>query len=521
MSDRDRINLTLSLTMNAFRLLLALVALPLAGSAQTGQEIPALPPDDPVLQRLDDLAHLPWVMHDPFTADTALLNVHGFPANTVPSYPPTEIHRRLSVLDRQTPFVLTYNPVVQSYIDLYAVRKREQTSRMLGLAQLYFPVFEEALDRHGLPQELKYLAVVESALYPAARSRAAAVGLWQFIVGTGKLYGLRVDSYVDERCDVYMSTDAACRYLKDLHRIFGNWELALAAYNCGPGNVNKAIRRSGGRMDYWEVYDHLPRETRGYVPAFIAVNYIFEHAADHNLYPVQPNYCAYEVDTVQVCYPLTIADLARYTGGDETALRDLNPVFKQGYVPDPDQPVTLYMPRDLVRPFLAREDSIRYRYLAGTATVTTPVVAPTALAQAAPPQVSTHTVRRGESLGTIAQRNGITVAQLRSWNGLHGDRIQPGQKLRIERPAATNTGTAALQRPAPAPAVAQAEKLAPPPPNAAEAFIYHVVQPGDTLWGIAQLYPGVTVEDLRRLNAGLNSKRLAPGKKIKVGVQPG
>ncbi|MBK8341241.1 MAG: LysM peptidoglycan-binding domain-containing protein [Flavobacteriales bacterium] len=508
--------------MNAFRLFLALVAVPFMGTAQTPQDIPALPPDDPVLQRLDDLAHLPWVMNDPFTADTALLNVHGFPANAIPTYPATEMQRRLSVLDQQTPFVLTYNPVVQSYIDLYAVRKREQTSRMLGMAQLYFPVFEDALDRHGMPQELKYLAVVESALYPAARSRAAAVGLWQFIASTGKLYGLRVDSYVDERCDVYMSTDAACRYLKDLHRIFGNWELALAAYNCGPGNVNKAIRRSGGRMDYWEVYDHLPRETRGYVPAFIAVNYIFEHAADHNIFPVQPNYCAYEVDTVQVCYPLTLADLARYTGGNETALRDLNPVFKQGYVPDPDQPVTLYMPRELVRPFLAREDSLRYRYLAGTempATAAAP--APNGVvAQAAPPRISTHTVRRGESLGTIAQRNGITVAQLRSWNGLRGDRIQPGQKLRIERPTGTSTGTAAVQRPAPAPPVAQTEKPAPVAPNA-EAYIYHIVQPGDTLWGIAQLYPGVTVEDLRRMNAGLNSKRLAPGEKIKVGMQPG
>ncbi len=506
--------------MNAFRLptgsgiaprLAALLcaALPLAIAAQPAQDAPTLPADDPVLQRLDDLAHLPWVMNDRFTADTAALNHHGFSPNVVPTYPPEEMRRRLTVLDHRTPFALTYNSVVQSYIDLYAVRKREQTSRMLGLAQLYFPVFEEALERHGLPHELKYLAVVESALHPGARSRAAAVGLWQFIVGTGKLYGLRVDSYVDERSDVYKSTEAACRYLKDLHRIFGDWEMALAAYNCGPGNVNKAIRRSGGRMDYWEVYDHLPRETRGYVPAFIAVNYIFEHAADHNLYPIAPNFCAYEVDTVQVCYPLTIADLARFTGSDETMLRELNPVFKQGFVPDPDQPVTLYMPRDIVGAFIDREDSLRYRYLAGMAT---PVTAPAAVPQQEV-SVRTHVVRSGESLGSIASRNGVTVTQLKTWNGLRGDRIQPGQRLRIERMVNASA--------APRPVAAQTARAEEPISPAVEGYIYHTVQPGDTLWDIAQRYPGVTVEDLKRLNQGLNSKQLAPGKKIKVARQQG
>ncbi|MBK8947349.1 MAG: LysM peptidoglycan-binding domain-containing protein [Flavobacteriales bacterium] len=245
------------------------------------------------------------------------------------------------------------------------------------------------------------------------------------------------------------------------------------------------------------------------MPAFIAVNYIFEHAADHNLYPIAPNFCAYEVDTVQVCYPLTLADLARFTGSDETMLRELNPVFKQGFVPDPDQPVTLYMPRDIVGAFIDREDSLRYRYLAGMAT---PVAAPAAAAQQEV-VVRTHVVRSGESLGSIASRNGVTVTQLKAWNGLRGDRIQPGQRLRIER---TVTATAE-QRPAPAQAAPAAEPRKP----SVEDYIYHTVQPGDTLWGIAQRYPGVTVEDLKRLNQGLNSKQLAPGKKIKVAKQQG
>ncbi|MBK6410241.1 MAG: lytic transglycosylase domain-containing protein [Flavobacteriales bacterium] len=279
-------------------LFLATVLLPFGLAAQDPIAV-----NDPVLERLDALSQLPWLKNDPFTTDVGELNTHNFAPGVVPTYSPEVYQQRLLELDERTPFKLTYNKQVQAYVDMYAERKREQTGRMLGMAQLYFPAFEEALDRYGLPQELKYLAVVESALYPGARSRAAAVGLWQFIIGTGKLYGLRVDSYVDERCDVYKSTDAACRYLRDLHEAFGDWELALAAYNCGPGNVNKAVRRAGGTMDYWKIYDHLPRETRGYVPAFIAVNYIFNHASDHNIYPVIPNYCAYEVDTMQIRYP--------------------------------------------------------------------------------------------------------------------------------------------------------------------------------------------------------------------------
>ncbi len=302
----------------------------------------ALPADDPVMARLDDLAALHWIKHSPFSTDTSIHNVHGFTPDQVPSWSEDVMAQRVAVLDAGTPFSLVYNRVVQSYIDLYVVRKREMSSRMLGLAELYFPIFEEQLDRHGIPLEMKYLAVVESALNPAARSRAGAVGLWQFMLPTGKLYGLKADSYIDERHDIYKSTEAACRYLDYLHRIYDDWELALAAYNCGPGNVNKAIRRAGGDKDYWKIYDYLPRETRGYVPAFIAVNYLFAHYAEHNLYPIAPTYCAYEVDTVQVCFPLDLSAIAVLTGGTVQELRELNPTFKLGIVPDVQQPVSVY-----------------------------------------------------------------------------------------------------------------------------------------------------------------------------------
>ncbi len=457
-----------------------------------------LPSDDPVIARLDDLAALHWIKHTPFTTDTAHHNVHGFAPDQVPVWPEETVRQRLAVLDAATPFDLVHNRVVQSYIDLYAVRKREMTSRMLGLAELYFPTFEEHLDRHGIPLEMKYLAVVESALNPSARSRAGAVGLWQFMLPTGRLYGLKADSYIDERHDVFKSTEAACRYLKHLHGIYNDWELALAAYNCGPGNVNKAIRRSGGAKDYWRIYDHLPRETRGYVPAFIAVNYIFNHHADHNLYPVAPTYCAYEVDTVRVCYPLDLSAIAVLTGGTVQELRDLNPTFKLGIVPDVDQPVSLYLPKDAVPVFLSNEEALRYSYYAAN-----PGSAAPAPLAPAPPEEKRHVVRRGESLGGIAAKYGLSVTELKRLNGLRSNTIHPGQKLLVRRGAAKAV-----------------DRTADPEPRSEGQADYHIVQPGDTLWGIAQRYPGVSVEDLRRLNDGL-VHGLKPGARIKVRIPRG
>lgn len=506
MQPGERMTATFRLMMARNRALILAFALPILSVAQD-----PIPVDDAVMERLDALSTLPWLKNDPFTTDREVLNVHHFAVTDTPSYAPDVVRQRLAVLDERTPFKLTYNVPVQSYIDLYANRRREQTARMMGLAQLYFPVFEEALDRHGLPQELKYLAVVESALFPGARSRAAAVGLWQFMVGTGKMYGLEVDSYIDERCDVYQSTEAACRYLKDLHRIFGNWELALAAYNCGPGNVNKAVRRAGGTMDYWAIYAQLPRETRGYVPAFIAVNYIFEHAAEHNIYPVIPNYCAYEVDTVQVCYPLTLDKLAEITGGSAQELRDLNPTYKQGIVPDLEGTATIYLPQSMVAEFIEREDFIRYSY-APDMSSPAPVAQAEPAKRAAPVSAGkrVHVVRKGESLGLIAQRNRVSLRELRAWNNLRSDRVRPGQKLIVRRGDGEDATSADA-----APSSGTAEKQH----ANAEAYIYHTVQPGDTLWGIAQRYPGTSIEDLKRMNADMNLRKLAVGKKIKVGVQ--
>ena len=494
--------------MTCKHLIVLAAALPLGAWAQPDAAPVSILPDDPVMQRLDDLSQVNWLKNDPFTADTAALNTHGFAPAEVPTWDQATYRQRLAILDDRTPFGLTYNAPVQAYIDLYAVKKREQTSRMFGLAQLYFPLFEEYLDRHGMPMELKYLAVVESALNPGARSRAGAVGLWQFMVNTGKIYDLKVDSYVDERSDVHQSTEAACQYLNYLHGLNDNWELALAAYNCGPGNVNRAIRRAGGVMDYWKVYDYLPRETRGYVPAFIAVNYIFNHGADHNLYPVAPAYCAYEVDTVQVCYPLDLDLLAKVTNSDPAQLKELNPVWKQGRVPDLDQPSTIYLPVDAIGEFIANEQMLTYSYR--------PAVEEMRVAEQPMVQNAIHVVRRGESLGAIANKNRVTVAQLKNWNGLRGDNIKPGQRLTIQKPATNTASKPAAKKPATATAKAATKQA--PDPKTDIVYIYHVIQPGDTLWDIARKN-GVSVDEIKRMNTHLNTHKLSPGKKIKVGVQ--
>ncbi|MCB0769069.1 MAG: LysM peptidoglycan-binding domain-containing protein [Flavobacteriales bacterium] len=483
--------------------LLIAAALPALLLAQPAAPLPLLH-DDPMVARLDELAALPWLKNSPLSADTLALNVHGYPPTYIPAFPEATYQDRLQYLDGQTPFDLVYNGSVQAYIDLYAVRKREMTSRMLGLSDLYFPVFEEYLDRYGMPLEMKYLAVVESALNPAARSRAGAVGLWQFMLPTGKMFGLKADSYVDERHDLHKSTEAACKYLTYLYNMYDNWEMALAAYNCGPGNVNKAIRRSGGHKDYWKIYDHLPRETRGYVPAFIAVNYVFAHAADHNLYPVVPTYCAHQVDTVQVCYPVDLGNIAPLMGSTAEELKELNPTFKLGVIPDVDQPVTLYLPKQAAGVFVNNEDSLRYAALNEAAAPATEVKSDEGIAlqsnKSSVPRY--HTVRRGESLGVIAQRYHTSVTDLKRLNNIRGTTIHTGEKLKV---GYTTQQVSAIA----------------PKTDGQEAFIYYEVQPGDTLWDIAQRYPGVSVDDLKRMNTELEKEGLKPGRKIKVGTPQG
>ncbi len=266
--------------------------------------------DDPVVSMLDSLAGLKIFDDAEFPNARQYQNWSNYSDTDIPYFSDSVYRERIAQMNDQSPFEYIYNGEVRKFIELYSARKRKLTARILGLAQIYFPLFEEQLDKFNMPLELKYLAVIESALNPTANSPAGAKGLWQFMYGTGRVYGLKVSSYVDDRYDPYKATIAACEHLTDLYDIYGNWSLALAAYNSGAGNVNKAIRRSGGMKNFWAIHNYLPRETRSYVPAFIAASYVMTYANEHKIYPVDPGILYYEVDTVTVRQLLTFDQIS-------------------------------------------------------------------------------------------------------------------------------------------------------------------------------------------------------------------
>lgn len=311
---------------------------------------------------------------------------------------------------------LVFNPVVKQYIEMYAGRRRQLVSFMLGQGAYYFPLFENALDREGLPLELKYLPVIESALNPIARSRAGATGLWQFMVGTGKLYNLEINSLVDDRRDPLKSTNAAVKYLKDLYNIYGNWSLVIAAYNCGPGNVNKAIRRSGGQTDYWAIYPYLPRETRGYVPAFIAATYIMNYYKDHNICPavcqIPP-----AMDSIVINKNLHLQQVSDILDIPIADIRAYNPQYKNDIVPGAYKAYVLNLPIDKITSFIDNNDTI-YTHRVAELLSHRKVAGLDVIGIGPETGARMHRVKRGESLGSIASKYGVTVAQLQRWNGL-------------------------------------------------------------------------------------------------------
>lgn len=357
---------------------------------------------------------------------------------------------------------MPYNDVVRKYIDQYTGRLRRSVSIMLGSQNFYVPMFEEALEAEGCPLELKYLPIIESAFNPEATSRVGAAGLWQFMVTTGKQYGLEVNSLVDERRDPILSSQAAARYFKDLYAQFGDWTLVIAAYNCGPTNVSKAIQRAGGSKDYWEIYPYLPSETRGYVPAFIAANYVMHYYCEHGIEPLESTLPA-ESDTIIVSRDLHLQQVADLCDADLAQLKSLNPQYRQDVVPGYWKPCILRLPQGTVSKFIESGDSI-YNHRAAellprrlTAAVNT-TVAPASRTATSSQSSSksksskssknskskkskskgkggkgkTVTVRQGDTLGAIARRNGTTVAKLRQLNGISGSNIRAGKTLRVK-----------------------------------------------------------------------------------------
>ncbi|HDO27708.1 MAG TPA: LysM peptidoglycan-binding domain-containing protein [Bacteroidetes bacterium] len=513
--------------------------------------------DSPVVSALDSMAFVKFYSKKYFTLDTTGKNRQYFKPGEIPVYPDSVYRQRIAALNVETPIELTYNKTVKSFILLYADKKRNLTARILGLSEIYFPMIEEELDKYDIPLEIKYLAVVESALNPAAGSRAGAKGLWQFMYGTGKVYGLKVTSLVDDRFDPYKSTIAACEHLTDLYDIYHDWSLALAAYNSGAGNVNRAIRRAGGTKNYWAVWPFLPRETRGYVPAFIAVNYIMHYAAEHNIYPMRPDLFFYDIDTVTVRDVLSFDQLNEMMGVPLDQLKFLNPQYKKGIIPAANgKTYILRLPRRFVDDFLNNEKSL-YAYKTRKGVEHDKLLAVIKKAS----NRNIHIVRSGENLGLIARRYHVYINQIKRWNHMRSSTIYPGQKLVVY-----GAGSSEYYRKSKAPVIRSSEKSAhtvrpgenlgliakkykctvtdlkewnnlnnsvihpkqklivykPAEKSKSSVkqgkYLYHVVRKGDTLWDIAKEYDGVTVEQIKRLNHFKNSNRIKPGQKIKIAV---
>ena len=357
---------------------------------------------------------------------------------------------------------MPYNEVVRKFIDRYAVKLRRSVGYMLGASNFYMPIFEQALETYNLPLELKYLPVIESALSPKATSRVGAAGLWQFMLATGKQYGLEVTSLVDERRDPIKSSDAAARYLRDLFRIYHDWSLVIAAYNCGPENINKAIHRAGGEKDYWAIYKYLPRETQGYVPAFIAANYIMTYYCDHNICPMRTTLPA-KTDTLMIDRDVHFRQIAAVTGIDIEELRTLNPQYRRDIVNGNSKVSILRLPQNYINAFIDNEDSIyNYeldRWLTKRAEVEVTqneeAVAPTnnrsshSRKQAVSGKRGKHdrhtrsgrgrnrggqsvTVKQGQTLSELARKHHTTVSKLRKLNGIKGNNIRAGKKLKVK-----------------------------------------------------------------------------------------
>ncbi len=438
--------------------------------------------DDPVVSMLDSLATLSIFRAMDRRVDTTSLRTHSFPPDFVPAFSDSVYSRRMEVLNARTPFEFVYNAHVQTYINLYANSRREQTERMMGLGELYFPFFEEQLDRHNIPLEMKYLAVIESALNPTARSRVGATGLWQFMYHTSRMFGLEANSYVDDRSDPILSTIAACEYLRDLYEIYEDWSLVIAAYNAGPGNVNRAIRRAGGVRDFWLIRHYLPRETRNYVPAFIGVTYVMEHAEAHNLYAVPPIYSDLDIDTIQVRQQLSLRNVSELLNIPLDHLRYLNPSFRQNIIPHREEsPYTLRLPTTHSSAFLTNEEAI-YNYRTPDQIRQEELAAQMA-------ETTVHVVARGDVLGSIARRYGTSVSEIQQLNGLRGTTIRVGQQLLVRAPAPPSN----------------------PLPGGSNV---HVVRSGETLGIIANRYR-VSIAQLMEWN-NLNGSLIRTGQQLIV-----
>ena len=426
-------------------------------------------------------------------------------------FPDSVYRERLESLPRV--ISLPYNKVVRDCIDLYADRRRNLVRYMLGMADFYFPIIEQVLDEHDLPIELKYLAVVESALNPVALSRVGACGLWQFMLPTGKIYGLEINSLVDERRDPVKATHAACRYFKDMYAIYGDWNLVLASYNCGPGNVNKAIRRSGGKTDFWEIFPYLPKETRSYVPLFIAANYIMNYYCDHNICPIQTS-MPLATDTVVITKALHLEQVADILQMDIQQIRALNPQYKRDIIPGNTEPSVLKLPVNQTYAFIDKEDTI-YTHRAEDLLENCLAYNPSDKdgGKSSNREKITHRVASGENIYAIADRYGVTPKEVRQWNGLKSNKLANGRRLTLY----VDNGGVAFASTAKSKAIPKTTSPSKIVEKQGDGYVSYQVKSGDSLYTISKKYPGVSAALIQKAN-GLPNANIRPGQVLKIPV---
>ena len=465
-----------------------------------------------VMEMLDLVSSITTTKEVYLDIDRNAWNKYGFREDEVPVYDDSIYMQRIQALAFETTIPLTFNAHVKSFIELYANRRRQQSSRMLGLSYVYFPMFEEYLSKYNLPLELKYLAMVESALNPTAGSKAGAKGLWQFMRGTGAEYGLKVTSLVDDRYDPEKETEAACQYLQSLYSRYEDWFLVLAAYNSGPGTVNKAIIRAGGVKNYWAVWPYLPAETRGYVPAFVAVVYVMNYAPEHNLYPMNPGLLMHGTDTVLVRDRVAFDQINECIGVPMVDLEFFNPQFTKGIVPGTkENPCALRMPTKYTLRYVQLEDSI-YSYVSKAEKAREVI-------EEKVEEVSdsfVHVVKKGESLAGIARKYHVTVANIKKWNHLKRQTLHVGQRLTIYRSGAPmaqvkNTKSTKSNGNSNSKATTSSNSSS---KSSGGTVKTHTVKKGETLSSIAKKY-GCTAADLRKWN-NIKGNNIMVGQKLKI-----